>query len=219
MPFRGNRAELEKLGELLGRLTLGPGDSLVIVDNTPAAEAAGDRGAGSIPIERASGRATPGYARNRGAAGGKAGWIVFIDSDVIAPADLADLYFDPPPGDETGLLAGGIQDDAVPPHAPAVPRYSRLNAAGSQERTFGFGPKWGFPQTANVACRRAAFEGIGGFREDIRAGEDADLSYRLRLAGWLVERRESASVVHRSRPSVRAFARQRAVLWLGGGLA
>jgi hypothetical protein len=37
----------------------------------------------------------------------------------------------------------------------------------------------------------------GGFREDIRAAEDADLSYRLRAAGWTIEGREPATVTHR----------------------
>jgi hypothetical protein len=62
--------------------------------------------------------------------------------------------------------------------------------------------------TANVAVRRAAFEAIGGFRDDIRAGEDADLTYRLRAAGWSVERREAAAVVHRTRPTLSSFFRQ-----------
>ena len=56
----------------------------------------------------------------------------------------------------------------------------------------------------------------GGFREDIRAAEDADLSYRLRAAGWQVERRERASVVHRSRQTVRGFLRQKLCHGAGG---
>src|SRR5205085_6077877 len=76
--------------------------------------------------------------------------------------------------------------------------------------TFRFGD-WGFPQSANLACRRAAFEAVGGFRVDIRAAEDADLTYRLRAAGWEVERREGATAVHRNRQTVRAFVAQKAV--------
>ena len=53
-------------------------------------------------------------------------------------------------------------------------------------------------------------------QEEIRAAEDADLTYRLRAAGWEVERREAASVVHLSRPSVRGFVRQRMIHGAGG---
>ena len=57
----------------------------------------------------------------------------------------------------------------------------RLRASGRSPR----------PRTRRV--RRAAFEAVGGFREEIRAAEDADLTYRLKAAGWEVERREGAA--------------------------
>ena len=135
---------------------------------------------------------TPAYARNRGAAEGAAEWLVFIDSDATPAPDLLDRYFDPPPEPRTGLIGGGVLDEEVPAGAPAVARYAYLRGAMSQEDTFDFG-EWGYPKTANVACRRAAFEEVGGFREGIRAAEDADLTYRLRAAGWEVERREDAA--------------------------
>jgi GT2 family glycosyltransferase len=85
----------------------------------------------------------------------------------------------------------------------------------SQDNTLEYGPEWGFAKTANCAFRREAFEAVGGFRDSIRAGEDADLTYRLRAAGWGLERREAASVVHASRRT----ARDLAVQWLGFGSA
>ena len=68
----------------------------------------------------------------------------------------------------------------------------------------------------NAACRRAAFEAVGGFREDIRAAEDADLWYRLRAAGWELERREQAYVVHLSRQTARALVAQKLGHGAGG---
>ena len=85
----------------------------------------------------------------------------------------------------------------------------------SQENTFGW-DDWSFPQTTNAACRRTAFEAVGGFREDIRAAEDADLTYRLKAADWEVERRERAAVLHLSRRTTRAFVRQRLLHGAGG---
>jgi hypothetical protein len=103
---------------------------------------------------------------------------VFLDSDTEPVDDLVDRYFDPHPAERTGLMAGGVIDEPVPRGGPAAARYAYLQEAMSQRQTFRLG-EWAFAQMANAACRRKAFEAVGGFREDIRAGEDADLCYRL----------------------------------------
>ena len=216
IPFRGVRSELDEIRSRAAQVRLRPGDSLVIVDNTPERAPREHPGDEAVSVIHAAERTTPGFARNRGAARGSAEWLVFFDADTEPSPDLLDRYFDPPPGADTALLAGGVVDEAVPPGAPAVPRYAYLRRLMHQENTLWFTP-WGFVQTANAACRRAAFEAVGGFREDIRACEDADLTYRLRDNGWKLERRERATVVHRSRRTVRAFVAQRAIH--GAGIA
>jgi mycofactocin glycosyltransferase len=213
VPFRGGLADLQELRSRLARLRLREGDSVVVVDNTPGRRPPGE---GAVPVLQAAGRETPGFARNRGAARGRAEWLVFMDADVVAPPDLLDRYFNPPPGESTALIAGGIRDEEVPPHGRAASRYAHIRGLMSQEDTLQYG-RWGFPKTANAAFRRDAFDALGGFREDIRTAEDADLAYRLRAAGWEVERRESASVVHLSRQTVRALVGQK--LLHGAGAA
>ena len=189
VPYRGDPAGRPRLEGL----ELGPGDTLVVEDND----------------------VTPGYGRNRGAARGQAEWLVFLDADVTPAPDLLDRYFDPPPGPRTALLAGAVIDEPVPPGSPLAARYAHANALMSQENTLGWGD-WAFPQTANAACRREAFDAVGGFREDIRAGEDADLTYRLKAAGWGLERRDDARATHRSRATVRGLVRQRMQHGAGG---
>ena len=210
VPVRGRLAEVEELRRRLGTLELRPGDSALVVDNTPGRGARSYEHATPVPVLHASERASPGYARNRGVERGQAEWLVFFDADVVPPPDLLDRYFDPPPGERLAILAGGIADEAVPADGRPAARYAYLRGLMSQDQTYCLG-EWSFPQTANIACRRRAFEEVGGFREDIRAAEDADLSYRLRAAGWEIERRESASVVHRSRETVRGLVVQQLV--------
>ena len=213
MPFLGSAEALAQLRGRLASLSLQPGDSVIVVDNSASFQPPPP---GEVPVIHAGGRPTPAFARNAGAAAGDAEWLVFCDADTQAPADLLDRYFDPPPGERTGLIGGGVADEPVARDAGVVARYSHLRGVMSQEQTFDFGDQWGYPKTANVACRRAAFEQVGGFREEIRAAEDADLTYRLRDAGWEVERRENAAVVHSSRTTLRGLVAQQA-LWGAGG--
>lgn len=213
VPFAGSAGALAALRARLATLTLRDGDSVLVVDNGPEPLPAP---AGSVPVHWAGQRPTPAFARNAGAARGGADWLVFCDADTRAPADLLDRYFEPPPGERTGLIGGGVVDEPAPADAGVVTRYGHLRGVMSQERTFDFGDRWGYPKSANVACRRAAFEQVGGFREEIRAAEDADLTYRLRAAGWEVERREGASVMHASRTTLGGLVRQQA-LWGAGG--
>jgi hypothetical protein len=216
VPFLGPPAELAELTGRLSELDLGPDDTLAVVDNRPDAP---PRPPGAAPrVIAAPELQTPAFARNRGAAAGRAEWLIFLDSDTAPPPDLIDRYFRPPPGPGTGLLAGGIDDE--PPRDGARPsaaaRWAHLTGSMSQESTLALG-RWSFAQTANCAVRRAAFEAVGGFREELRACEDADLCFRLTGAGWEIERRDRASVVHVSRRSVRALLRQQLVHGAGIG--
>ena len=216
VPFAGSLAERQAVCARLAKLQLRDGDSILVVDNTAGRGAEASTGNGSVRLLQASEHPTPGFARNRGAAGQAAEWLVFLDADVEPAGDLLDHYFDPPPGPRTGLIGGGVLDEVVPADAPMAARYAYIRGAMSQEDTFKFGDSWGYPKSANIAVRRAAFEEIGGFREDIRAAEDADLTYRLKAAGWDIERRDAATVVHFSRHTIRGLIRQKA-LWGAGG--
>src|SRR4051794_35257990 len=111
VPFAGEAAELERLVARLRVLSLGPEDSLVVVDNNPRPCPAPS--GGPAMVHRPD-RATPGYARNRGAELGSADWIVFLDSDVAPRPDLLERYFDPPPGERTAILGGGMLDEHGP---------------------------------------------------------------------------------------------------------
>jgi GT2 family glycosyltransferase len=210
VPFRGELAQLEDLRCRLERLRLRDGDTVLVVDNTPRQTEAHTAGNDVVSVVSATSYATPGFARNRGTAHGTADWIVFLDADTEPAPNLLDLYFDPPPEASTGLLAGGVLDEPVSSRGPAAARYAYLQDAMSQRQTFRLN-EWAFSQMANAACRRVAFETLGGFREDIRAGEDADFCYRLRLRRWGIERREHARVVHRNRQTIPAFIAQKAL--------
>lgn len=210
VPFAGSPAALAALTSALTRVELGPGDTLTVVDNGSRAERAETDVSGpGHRVVAASEIASSYYARNRGASGGGAEWLVFLDADVVAPCDILARYFEPPPGPDTGVLVGAVDDEAPPAGSSAVESYVALTASMSQANTWR-DEETAYAQTANCAVRRVAFEAVGGFRDDVRSGGDADLCFRLRTAGWRLEPRRGARVVHRNRATLRALVRQRA---------
>ena len=213
VPFFGPRASLERLVSGMAMLPLGEADTLTIVDNrAPGAEPV--RGAGRAEVIQAPERQSSYYARNRGAERGRAEWLLFLDADVTPRAGLLERYFDPPPSETTGVLGGGIADEDCDAQAPAAARFAALGRTMSQANTLGAGP-WAYVQTANCAIRRAAFEQVGGFCDEVRSGGDADICFRLRDEGWGIEPRERALVVHSSRRTLGKLLRQRARMGAG----
>lgn len=205
IPFGGAAGELDDLLARSARIALRDGDTLTVVDNRAEGEPPDDD-----RVVAARERRSSYYARNRGAARGGAGWIVFIDADVDPAPDLLDRYFAREPGGRTAVLAGGVVDEPIDPAAERSPaaRYAHLKGRMGQANTLRPG-QWGYAQTANCAVRRSAFEAVRGFRDEIRSAGDADLCYRLRRAGWGLEERPEATVVHRSRRTLRSMLRQR----------
>lgn len=206
LPFRGSGEQLEVVAARLQALVLAPADSVTIADNRRHAV---DSTRGRVRILGAGGVQTSYYARNRGVEAGTADWIVFLDADVLAPVDLLDRYLLAVADDTTGVLAGAVIDEEPPAGAAPAPRYAWLKSSMSQEITLA-DDDWAFAQTANAAIRRQAFEQVGGFEERIRSGGDADLCFRIRAAGWGLERRAQAAVVHRNRQTIPRMLAQRA---------
>jgi GT2 family glycosyltransferase len=203
VPFAGSDAALDDLLRRLEAIQLRSGDTLTVVDNRPDSQ---DRGSTVVadPVQQSSY-----HARNRGAERGKAPWLLFIDADVDPSPDILDHYFQPLPDEDVGLLAGGVHDAPLPDDPTRAERYAVEAEQMSQTRTLRAGP-WAYAQTANAAVRREAFERVGGFTEGIRSGGDADLCFRLRVAGWKLDSREHAGVIHHNRGTTRAFLRQKA---------
>lgn len=130
-----------------------------------------------LVLLRAGGRG-PAAARNLGWRSGSARWVVFLDDDVLPPANwVADLAAD--------LRAAGPCTAAVQGRI-SVPLPSGRRHTDWERQVAGLeGARWA---TADMACRRLALEQVGGFDERFRRNyrEDADLGLRLSAAGWSI---------------------------------
>lgn len=122
---------------------------------------------------------TIGAMRNEGAKVAKGAILVFTDSDQEPSHDWLKLGMDAIASDRSIGLAGARV------HAPPESRW----VARTWDLQRRFSDRAGdidWLEAGNLFARREAFEGVGGFRSDLIASEDVDLSFRVRRAGYRV---------------------------------
>ena len=203
MPFAGTRNAAAAALNTLAALHTRPGDELLFIDNARAAVTGAPE---AVTVIRAVAESSPAYARNAGAERAGNDWILFLDADTRAPAELLDAYFAAaPPGDDVAALAGEVVASGTA--TSVAERYGAARGFLSQAAHLAH-PYRPRAVAANLLVRRAAFWQIGGFYEGVRAAEDTDFSWRLQQAGWRLELRPDARVEHVYRSTVRDLRRQ-----------
>jgi len=189
----------------------GPVPGVVVVDDGSAPAAAARtaalaaRAGARLVRGRGEGAAA---ARNLGAAHATTPLVVFLDSDCR-----------PRPGWLAPLL-GHLDDPAVGAVAPrviAAPGGSAAQRYEAARSPLDMGPHPGvvrplgrvpYVPSAALAVRRAAFP---GFDPAMPIGEDVDLVWRIRAAGWTVRHEPAAAVVHDHRRDLRGLLARRVV--------
>ncbi len=189
----------------------GPVPAVVVVDDGSAPAAAART---SALAARAGARLVRGRgegaaaARNLGAAHATTPFVVFLDSDCRPRAGWL------------APLLGHLDDPAVGAVAPrvvAAPRGSVAERYEAARSPLDMGPRPDvvrplgrvpYVPSAALAVRRAAFP---GFDPAMPIGEDVDLVWRIRAAGWTVRHEPAAVVVHDHRRDLRGLLARRVV--------
>ena len=149
------------------------------------------------------------YCRNLAARESKGEIVAFVDSDCrVHPDWLSELVtcF----RDRSLAAVGGLVDSEL--EESALDRYekvkSSLHLGFRPRRSSGNEPFFYLP-SCNLLVKRRPFLKLGGFREDLHVGEDVDLSWRLRDAGYQIEYRPFGVVYHKHRNRLKAFCIRR----------
>jgi colanic acid/amylovoran biosynthesis glycosyltransferase len=192
-PFRGSAPEAAAVLDAFEAVELREGDELIVVDNTPSGvmvRAAEGRRATVVP---ATERWTSYYARNAGAEHATADWILFLDADVRPAPSILDDFFADSPAADCGAVSGAIVGSRAQRSLLARWSRSRHRYDTTQLMDHPAGP---VAVTGNLLVRRAAFEQLGGFAEEVRSGGDFDFTHRLGAAGWSLANQPRAVVEH-----------------------
>jgi GT2 family glycosyltransferase len=171
---------------------------IVVADNGSVEDTAAAAKDLSIRWVDASARPGAAAARNIGAAHASGEALAFCDADdIVEPGWLAALAA----ALQTADLAAGAFD------------FHRLNPASGEngavhaslEQQFRFLPAG---LGANLAISAATFHQLGGFAEDLPAGEDVDLCWRAQQSGARFAYAPDAVVAKRERSSAKGLAQQ-----------
>jgi GT2 family glycosyltransferase len=156
-------------------------------------------------------------ARNLGAALAKGDYLLFIDADCIAAPELVERIVAHLRAGAM-VVCGGVEIEgggywSVCDNLLVFADYRNTSPAG--ERTWA--------PSLNLCIERSLFQRSGGFDERFpgAAGEDADLSLRLRASGARIVFEPKAWVIHRHQRAtpravwdhLRAFGRVQATIW------
>lgn len=143
---------------------------------------------------------TPGAAaaRNCGTAAGDAELVAFIDAHCVANADwiasMVEHFLDDRVGGCQGRTDLAARDERVALHIERTGMNQHDNLLAST--LWADVNIYPWVLSGNCMFRRSVLTACGGFDESLPACEDVDLSWRVVLAGYLLEYAEQASVVH-----------------------
>jgi mycofactocin system glycosyltransferase len=211
IPVMNRADELRRCLTSLSRLMYPPEKLQIIVVDDGSRDHSPDvaREFGALVVPSGGTGRGPAAARNIGASQATGDILAFIDSDCSAsPGWLNELI---PAFADTAMAAVGGQVDGMCTES-AVDRYEAVMSSlsvSSRERVGNSGTDTFYLPSCNLLVRRSAFRSAGGFKDEMHVGEDVDLTWRLRDAGWTISYLPAGNVLHEHRSSLRSFMSRR----------
>lgn len=150
----------------------------------------------------------PGPARNHGASKAKGEYLIFFDSDCIIPSNYFNHVLEHL--DIQALDCFGGPDESHPFFTPIQKAISYSMTSpittggirGGSRKMDKF-----YPRSFNLGVRQEVFKSVNGFN-NMRFGEDLDLSMRIMKSNYSVGLIKEAHVYHKRRTHFKAFFKQ-----------
>ncbi|MCX5904216.1 MAG: glycosyltransferase [Proteobacteria bacterium] len=215
IPAFNRKDELQELLAALARQTLAPEQfEIIVVDDGSTDDtlfylkSLVDSGRENLIFHYQKNQG-PGAARNRGMAMARGDVFAFTDTDCRPHPDWLEELLKPFADRHVGAVGGAEQYDAqgtILQQAIHICMTSSFTTGGLRGAT---GTKLAqyYPRTFNMAISRDAFEKTGGFKS-LYHGEDIELSFRIKQAGFALVFNERAKVQHRRRDTIKGFVKQ-----------
>jgi mycofactocin glycosyltransferase len=183
----------------------------IIVDDgsVPPLSSPGTARDAMVEIIRLDHNLGPARARNAGLEHVTTPVVAFVDADVEIDDDaLARLvwHFDDP---TVAVVAPRVMSTAGPGVLARFERSGSPLDMGAQPARVAATTRVSYVPAAVLVCRVEAIRAVGGFDGSLRFGEDVDLVWRLVEAGWRCRYDPAVIALHRTRPSLRDWLRQR----------
>lgn len=204
IPARDAAATIGEQLAALSRQRIGEPWEVLVCDNgsgddTAAVVAGWQERVPGLRLVDARTAANAGEARNLGVAAAASPLVAFCDADDVVADDWL------------AQVVSSLRDAAL---IGCLSELSSLNPHRGAEETSGPLYRWDSPpglpfaSSRAMAVHRDAFLAVGGFDPALRVGEDADLSWRLQLAGTAIAACPGAVVHVRHRDSLVGTIRQ-----------
>ncbi|MDX6729806.1 MAG: mycofactocin glycosyltransferase [Baekduia sp.] len=162
-------------------------------DGSAIAAVASAAGATCVRLTPARG---PSAARNAGLRAVQTEYVAFVDSDCVVPSGFPGRLLDHLADPALAVVAPRIVALGDPGHG-LVARYEVHHSAldmGPREGLVQAGSAIPYAPSAALVARTEAV--VDGFDETLFMGEDVDLLWRVRRAGWQIRYDPSISVAH-----------------------
>ena len=143
--------------------------------------------------------------------------IAFIDGDAMAYPDwLSNIYEELEKNEEVAGVGG---PDLLPDNAPFISRAIGYVMTSPLARGGKLNPSTQHTMmekklyvehipTCNLALRRKIFDEVGMFDESFVKGQDLELSYRIKKAGYKLLYVPSIKVIHHRKENIKQFSKQ-----------